>query len=250
MLYEPRWYRESLADDQLHSFCLQFQETDLWIALGRDAFSVELENRLFSLVRELRQELDDYIAADPQFLHSLVPHQPLPHCPQSAREMASAAAQAGVGPMAAVAGFFSQEIARRLDKSIKLPNLIIENGGDIYLRTSQVRRIAIYAGASPLSNKLALEITPQLSPLGICTSSGTVGHSLSFGQADAVTILSKSTALADAFATAIGNRVKTAADLHPALDYVASCPDILGAVIVIGDKIGCRGDVRLLPICL
>ena len=108
--------------------------------------------------------------------------------------------------MASVAGAMAEAFQETsLESSTEV---IVENGGDIYLATSRERVIGIYAGTSPLSIKLGIAISPEDSPLGICTSSGTVGPSLSFGKADAVCVLSKSAALADAAATAVGNVVR------------------------------------------
>jgi ApbE superfamily uncharacterized protein (UPF0280 family) len=123
---------------------------------------------------------------------------------------------AHVGPMASVAGAVAEFVSKDL-----LPlsdELIIENGGDIYLETSKERTIGLYAGPSPLSLKVGLIITPEDAPLGVCTSSATVGPSLSFGKADAVCILSKSGALADAAATAVGNVVKERKDIERGLN--------------------------------
>lgn len=243
-LYEPRWYRDQLHASELHAYTVSFKETDLWIGVNAGAFTPELERASYDAVRELRTQLDAYITTDPDFLYTLSPHIPKPSCPPVASLMAAAAAKAGVGPMAAVAGAFSQLVAGHLLRSFPITDLIIENGGDIYLISSRTRRIAVYAGNSPLSNKIALEIPADRCPLGICTSSGSVGHSLSFGKADAVTVLCKDALVSDAYATAICNMVKTPADIDDALYYSTTRPDIMGIVIIIGDRIGLRGDVK------
>jgi ApbE superfamily uncharacterized protein (UPF0280 family) len=145
--------------------------------------------------------------------------------------------------MAAVAGAISEMTANELLKYSG--EVIVENGGDIFLSTKTTRTVGIYAGNSPLSNKLTIEIEPGKSPLGICTSSGTVGHSLSFGKADAAVIISKDTFLADAAATAVGNRVRTPDDIENALAFAASIQGVVGALIIIGDKLGVWGDIKL-----
>jgi len=247
-LYEPRWYRNQLHTSELHAYAVTYKETDLWIGVSAAAYTPELETESLKIVTALRAQLDEYIATDPEFLYTLSPHTPLPHCPPIAKMMAAAAKKAAVGPMAAVAGAFCQLTALHLKQRFPLSDLIIENGGDIYLISAQTRRIAVYAGTSPLSGKIALEIPLSLSPLGICTSSGTVGHSLSFGQADAVTVLCKDAALSDAYATAIGNMVKSPADVNTALDYSATQPEILGIIIILGEHIGFRGEIKLVKI--
>jgi ApbE superfamily uncharacterized protein (UPF0280 family) len=145
--------------------------------------------------------------------------------------------------MAAVAGAMAESVSRDLLELSQ--EVIVENGGDIYLATSRERTIGIYAGSSPLSLKLGIVLQPEDTPLGICTSSGTVGHSLSFGRADAVCILSKSAALADAAATAVGNRVQEGKDIDRGLEKGKEIEGVLGTLIIVGEKVGVWGDIRL-----
>jgi ApbE superfamily uncharacterized protein (UPF0280 family) len=126
--------------------------------------------------------------------------------------------------------------------------VIVENGGDIFLKTRRPLTVGIYAGKSPLSLKLGLELDPGDRPMAVCTSSGTVGHSLSLGQADAVCVLSRSGALADASATAVGNRVKSSADIQTGVTFGKQIDGVNGLVIVVGDRIGLWGQVQLVPL--
>jgi len=148
-----------------------------------------------------------------------------------------------VGPMAAVAGAIAEAVGRELLNFSS--EVIVENGGDIFLCHKKTRHIGIYAGDSPLSGKLALEIEPEDTPLGVCTSSGTVGHSLSFGKADAAIVISPSTALADAAATAVGNLVKTAEDMPRAIEFVREVEGLTGIAIIVGDKMAVWGKINL-----
>jgi len=150
--------------------------------------------------------------------------------------MIEAARACDVGPMAAVAGAVAQAVGEALLADSK--QIIVENGGDIFLHTARPRTAAIYAGASPLSGTLGIRISRLNQPLGLCTSSGTVGPSLSFGKADAAIVLAESAALADAAATALGNRVKAAADIEPALEAVSRIAGIYGLAAIIGDHLG------------
>jgi ApbE superfamily uncharacterized protein (UPF0280 family) len=149
--------------------------------------------------------------------------------------------------MAAVAGAIAQFVAQELvGPEVEI---IIENGGDIYLNSTRPRNIGIFAGqSSSFSNRLALEIAPELCPLGICTSSGTVGPSLSFGHADAAVIMASSSVLADAVATAAANVVQQPRDVEKAAQLAAAVPGILGAVIIAGDKLAAWGKVTLIRI--
>jgi hypothetical protein len=85
-------------------------------------------------------------------------------------------------------------------------------------------------------------------PLGLCTSSGTVGPSLSFGKADAAIVLANSAALADAAASALGNRVQSAEDIQPALEYLQTIPGVLGGAAIIGEHLGAWGEVELVRV--
>jgi ApbE superfamily uncharacterized protein (UPF0280 family) len=157
--------------------------------------------------------------------------------------MAQAALKAEVGPMASVAGAIAEYVGKEL--LTFSPELIIENGGDIFMKSIRRRMVGIFAGSSPLTGKIGLEINAQDAPLGICTSSGTVGHSLSYGKADAVVVLSPSATLADAAATAIGNRVCEAGDINDAIEFGKGISDLKGLLIIKDDNVGVWGDVKL-----
>lgn len=158
--------------------------------------------------------------------------------------MIMAALAANVGPMASVAGVISEYVANDLLKMSQ--NVVVENGGDIFLKTLKEARVGIFAGNSPLTYKINLLLKPAKMPLGVCTSSGTVGHSLSFGKADAVCVVSKSSTVADAAATAIGNLVKGKADIRTALEKGIKIEGVLGALIIIGEQFGVIGDIELI----
>ena len=192
-----------------------------------------------------RQELEHYVAVDPFFVSTLEPY-PVRTGIRTVDRMAEAGVRAGVGPMAAVAGAVAEFVSK--DLLTLSEEIIIENGGDIYLATSKERTIGIYAGDSPLSLKIGVLIQTEDSPLGICTSSGTVGPSLSFGKADAICILSKSAALADAAATAVGNRVKARKDIESGLETGKTIEGVLGTLIIIGERMGVWGNIRLVQL--
>jgi len=162
--------------------------------------------------------------------------------------MIAAARRVGVGPMAAVAGALAERVGRALAQEPLNPEVIVENGGDLYLEVTSPAIVSLFAGKSPLSHRVGLRIEPDLSPLGVCTSSGSVGHSLSFGRADAACVLAHKASLADAAATALGNLVPDAGAIGAALAWAASIPEILGAVVVVGDKLGAWGRVELVPL--
>lgn len=241
-----RAYRELHRQDDLIHFHVAVKETDLDIGVRRRQYKAELEDWCKELVIKCRAPLEEYIKQDADFIKSLEPYHPLPGAPAIARIMAEAGRTAGVGPMAAVAGAVAEEVGRAVARRSR--DVIVENGGDIFIKTNTIRRIGIFAGNSVLSNRLALEVRPEQTPLGICTSSGTVGHSLSFGCADAVVILSPSAPLADAVATAAGNLVKEAGDLEKALEFATGVPGIIGALIIKDDKLALKGQIKIVPL--
>jgi uncharacterized protein len=238
---EPRTYRTRMGRPGLRGFRVAVKETDLWVLASRD-FSQEVRD----LVIQERQQLEAYIAEHPGFLASLTPWPADPYAPPVVREMIEAAAAVGVGPMAAVAGALAARVGNHL--ALWSPEVIVENGGDIFMAISQAATVSLFAGKSALSYRVGLKIDPALSPLGVCTSSATVGPSLSFGRADAACILAASTARADAAATALGNRVHGPDAIAPALEWVATLPHILGAVVIVGDQLGAWGQVELVPL--
>jgi ApbE superfamily uncharacterized protein (UPF0280 family) len=237
-MYQPRTYRHWVKDKDLVAFNVTVKETDLYIRAGSD-----LKSQAHELVLKYRQMLEEYIEDHPSFLTSLEPLAVDDDAPPLVRDMAEAAEKAGVGPMAAVAGAIAECVGSELlDFS---PEVIVENGGDIYLKSLTKRLIGIYAGQSPLTGRVGLEIEGKDTPLGVCTSSGTVGHSLSFGKADAVIVLSRSTALADAAATAIGNRILKPSDIPGGIEFAQTIKGLKGLVIIQGEQVGVWGEVKL-----
>jgi len=232
-----------MARAGLVGFRVVVRETDLWVLAARD-----FSRKAREVVLQERRQLEAYIAGHPGFLTTLTPWPEDPFAPPVAREMIAAARRVGVGPMAAVAGALAERVGRALEQEPLSPEVIVENGGDLYLKVTFPAIVSLFAGKSPLSHRVGLNIEPDLSPLGVCTSSGSVGHSLSFGRADAACILAHKASLADAAATALGNLVPEAEAIGAALAWAASVPEILGAVVVVGDKLGAWGRVELVPL--
>ncbi|MDD3654674.1 MAG: UPF0280 family protein [Desulfotomaculaceae bacterium] len=246
MEYVERRYREEFRQEDLTYFQVVVRQTDLSIGIRRERFSPELAHWIKDMVWEQRVLLESYIKIDPDFLRSFTPHEVKPGAPPLAVAMADAARVAGVGPMAAVAGAFAEYAGRELSRRSK--DVIVENGGDIFLRSTRQRRIGVFAGKSALSNRIALEIRPEDTPLGICTSSGTVGPSLSYGKADAAVILSASAVLADAVATAACNLVQGEEDIRTAVEFAAGINGVSGALIIKGDHLAACGKLKLVPL--
>lgn len=235
-MYQERVYREQIKSDQLFRKTVVQDETDLLI-VSSHVFSNE------SLIQSLRQTVSDYIERRPEF-NGLKPIPQDEFAPPLIQHMIQASKEAGVGPMAAVAGAVSHYVGESLGDT----EIMIENGGDIYLKSNEDKVIAIYAGESPFSNQVGIKIKSEDTPIGICTSAGKVGHSLSYGNTDAVVVVSEDTLLADAVATAIGNKVKTPSDIKTALEFGKSILGIVGIVIIIDDELGAWGDIELVSV--
>jgi len=240
-MQEPRFYRHWIKDSDLVSFEVVVKQTDLYIRSRRN-----LRNKARDSVLKHRGSLEAYIGRHPLFLTTLDPYKAEAEAPAIVKEMARVSQLAGVGPMAAVAGAIAEVVGG--DLLAFSPEVIVENGGDIFLKISKKRLVGIYAGQAAFTQKIALEIVPGETPLGICTSSGTLGHSLSLGSADAVIALSPSAALADAAATALGNMVEAADDIPKAIEKARSIGELRGVVIIVGDKMGVWGRVKIVPL--
>jgi ApbE superfamily uncharacterized protein (UPF0280 family) len=237
-MYQPRTYRHWIRDSDLVSFNVVVKETDLCIYARTN-----LRRKALRLVSKHRSALERYITQHPSFVTSM---EALPiddGSPQIIKMMLEAAQKAGVGPMASVAGAIAECVGTEL--LAFSPEVIVENGGDVYLKISKKRLIGVYAGNSPLSGKIGLEINGRDTPLGVCTSSGTVGHSLSYGKADAVIALSRSATLADAAATAIGNLIKEPADIPEGIEVAQNITGLKGVIIIIGSNMGLWGEVTI-----
>ncbi len=194
---------------------------------------------------KVRLALEAYIDLHPEFATSLVPLEAKEGAPEIVVRMARAARIAGVGPMAAVAGAIAQAVGEELGRWEE--EVVVENGGDIYLKSSRPRTVALYAGDSPLSMKVGIRVKGERG-IGICTSSGRIGHSLSLGRAHSVTVVAPQAALADAAATALANMVKEDSHISRALELAGRMEGILGTVVIFEDKLGARGNIELVPL--
>lgn len=237
--YQRRFYRDWVKVKDLHLSHIVAKETDLMVLTNK----LLERDSIYEKIRSLRWEIEDYINKDRRFLTALKPLEVELNAAPIIKEMSMYTKQANVGPMAAVAGAVAEFLGRDLLKK-GYKDVIIENGGDIFLKITKTRNIGIYAGESKLWNHLKLKIKPKDTPLGICTSSGTIGHSLSFGSADSVVILAKNASLADAVATATCNRVDSRQSLELALNFARSIKGVSGAVIILGNNLVSWGKVE------
>lgn len=240
-LYQERTYRKLVNTEKLTTFQVVVKETDLLVHAGKTLAAEARE-----LVLEHRGYIEAFIRAHPDFEATLNPFHLDGPAPKIVAEMVKAGANAGVGPMAAVAGAIAEHVGQGL---LSITNhVIVENGGDIFIKTDEPVTVGILAGKSPLSMRLGVRVRSEQQPMAVCTSSGTVGHSLSFGKADAVCVVAASCAVADAAATAIGNLVQSPARINEAIDAGKKIANIDGIIIIAGDKIGMWGEMEVVPL--
>lgn len=230
-------YRGLVSPRELISARIRVKQTDLLISgtsnMGRKALPI---------VMHYRRQIEEYIISHPFFAGSLVPVPTDETAPKIVKTMISVSTQCGVGPMASIAGAISEFVGMDLIPFSR--DLIVENGGDIFLFTSKRREMLLLAESSLFKGlRIALDPTPE--PIGICTSSGTLGHSLSLGCADAVMVVAPSASLADAAATAIGNVVKRPSDVERAMEHAREI-GVNGVVILVRDKMGAWGQIEIL----
>ena len=245
MEYKERSYRSRFSNDERRWFCVKFLESDLWIGVDNGSYSASMEADVYSMLVELRRLMDAYLLMDPAYKTALTPYDAGLEAPAILKEMSKASHKTGIGPMSAVAGAVALRVADFIKQKYGVNEVIVENGGDIYAEAHSDMDIAVFAGQSPLSEKIGLHIPAADFPLGICTSSGTVGPSLSLGRADAVMIVCRDVLLADSYATAMANRIRTVNDLQPVIDRIQNNPDILGAIAVKDDRLAICGQFEL-----
>ena len=206
----------------------------------------------FATIQFHRQRLKDYLSEYPQVLHALTPVELKGSIPRVVENMRSVTEPLGIGPMAAVAGVLADlAVESMLEKNTRVA--AVENGGEIYIHTIQTPfNVGLYAGTAPVSAQVGFQIFPSDCPIGVGTSSGTVGHAFSFGKADAATVFAENAAIADATATAVCNTVRgrdIQQSVETGINFAKSLPFIRGAIIVRGDYIGSTGFIpKLLKI--
>lgn len=234
-------YRGCHQKQGLVAFNVTVKETNLNIQADSD-----LSEEAVRSILNHRQYIENYIARFPRFADSLTPLGNPGIAPKIISEMTAASKIAGVGPMAAVAGAVAQSVGQDLLQWSS--HVLVENGGDIFIKSDSQTIFTIYAGSSPLSMKTGIKVVRRPDSFAMCTSSGTVGHSKSFGKADAVSVLADCCALADAAATSLGNKIQTPKDIEKAIDFGKNMAGVQGIVIISGKQIGLWGALELVKL--
>lgn len=234
--YTERRYRGVMEPAGLTCYRVAEGESDLYVCTKGD-----LKAQAAGSLSRHRAGLEAYLLAHPSFGTSFTPLPAASGAPGIVRDMAEAAERFGVGPMAAVAGAIADHVGR--DLLGRSGEVIVENGGDLFLAGGRKRVIRVFAGEGRPTLHLVVEDTPE--GVGLCTSSAGVGPSVSLGIADAVTVLAGTAALADAAATALGNMVGSRDDVGKVLEIAARFGDVMGVVLVVGEVLGARGELEI-----
>lgn len=240
-MYQERTYRNLINSTELIPYRVVVKETDLMVYT-----QTKLIDETKELVLEQRGYVEAFIKSHPDFARALIPWQHDGPAAGIIVNMVKAARIAGVGPMAAIAGAIAEQVGLGL---LNLTDqVIVENGGDIFIKTNSSVTVAIFAGKSPLSLRLGIRLKSKSKPEAVCTSSGTIGHSLSFGKADAVCVVAESCSVADAAATSIGNLIDSPADIEDAISAGRRLEELSGIVVIVGEKAGMWGDLEVVSL--
>lgn len=232
-------YRNKIKSREKYNWQITFRFSDLLVSCNKNVSS-----KIVQLVKEIYGLLDSVIREEPSFQKSLSPVKIKENHPPVIKKMCLKSALFNVGPMAAVAGAVCDYIASGLNNCCE--RLIIENGGDIYIRSTRDVDVGVYLKNKNFKDTINIKIKAKSTPCGLCSSSGAFGHSLSLGKSDLVTVLSHSTISADAAATSIANRIGDASDIGKIIEKYKEIKDINGILIVKDNKLGIWGNIELI----
>ena len=230
-----RFYRKIAKPKRLVSFSVKVSQTDLWISAERD-----LKKEAEFFVLNARNQVEAYIERHPEFLSTLLPWPEDPIAPPVVKEMIKAGRNAGIGPMSAVAGAIAEYVGRKLLRFSS--EVIVENGGDVFLSLNRAVTVGVFFGKDC---QIGINVKEDMMPAGICSSSGKIGHSLSFGNADLVTVFSRSASIADSAATAIANRISKIGDIRELNKWGTQIKGIFGIVAVVNGNISFWGNLEI-----
>ncbi|MFH1062388.1 MAG: UPF0280 family protein [Candidatus Omnitrophota bacterium] len=236
-MYKKRLYRVAVHNQDLIAFKIDYFESDLLICAEKN-----IQHQAKQALVFYHQQVQTYVENNLMFAQSLIPLALDKKAPRIIQQMYKASKKAKVGPMATVAGAIAEAVGKDMSKFSS--EIIVENGGDIFMATNHLRKIGIFAGIGCIYNQLVFSIDPRQTPCGICASSGQFGHSLSFGTSNATIVVAKTSALADGFATAIANIIKTDADLEIAVKLAQKLPEIRGLIAITSSKLTAYGDIE------
>jgi ApbE superfamily uncharacterized protein (UPF0280 family) len=236
-MYEERFYRNRLSSK--FGIEVSYKESDLYVSTDK-----QIDTRLVQgILKRYYEEIENYIKINPRFLTSLSPLSDDESATSIIKDMLERSRLTGVGPFASVAGAIALYVGKEL---LDYANeVIVENGGDLFIKINEDKRIGVYLGERFKLENIAIKVKKKDYPFGIASSSAFIGHSLNFGRADLVTVIAKDAILADGFATAFSNAIKKEQDLEEVLEKAKQNPLIDGLLIAFEGKILFWGEVEI-----
>jgi ApbE superfamily uncharacterized protein (UPF0280 family) len=238
---EKRFYRELAGRKGFSSFEIIAGESDLWVSVPARFHRDDLKEVLTEHLIHLRTQLLSYGERHPEFFTSLAPVCVPVMAPAIVKKMAEGAKAVGVGPMAGVAGAINFYIGKRL-KERKVPEFFIENGGDVYLVSEEPTTLAIFTGVKEFDGKLGLSLPPG--EWSVCSSSSTIGHSLSLGATNIAVVVGKDPVITDCSATFMANS-KTQDEFVNKTKHLKEVEGVLG---LIDGRFVLKGNIKLVRI--
>ncbi|MFA6845018.1 MAG: UPF0280 family protein [Sphaerochaetaceae bacterium] len=244
-MFQERTYRRGMLGEKFGTFSFSIQESDLFVGYTPKTREMDLvmkEARRKTM--QLRNQILNY--PDRRFLSSFIPlDNPIPSGHSLINTMILASGEAKVGPMASVAGAIAQEVGVHLKRKCGLQEIVIENGGDLYLDVKEPILVKLLAPGSGFSGHVAIRIKAEDCPLGVCTSSGKTGPSFSFGRADAVMVACHDSALSDAYATAFCNQVTDETQVDVVIKRISHKEKIISALVVCNERLALYGRLEV-----
>lgn len=232
-------YRNRIIYKEKYNWRIIYKYSDLLVSCDRNIIP-----KLERLIKEIYHLLEFCIKENPSFQKSLSPLKIKPEYPPVIKKMCQKAAVFNVGPMATVAGAVCDYLASGLDRYCN--RLIIENGGDVFIKTNKDIKVGVYLKNKHFEDKIYLKIKAADTPCGLCSSSGSFGHSLSMGSSDLVVVMAKSTISADGAATSIANNIRSSKDISKTISSYKNIKDLKGILIVKDDRLGVWGNIEFI----
>ncbi len=236
-MYEERFYRGHV----LSKFKLEvsFNESDLLICTDKKVDKWVIE----PILEKYYCQIKKYVKEKPIFMNSLFPLEDDASASSIVKKMMESSRISGIGPFSSVAGAIAFYVGNEMSEICE--EIVIENGGDIFLNIKEDKHLGIYLGERFKIKNLVLKIRKRNYSFGIASSSSVIGHSLNFGNADLVTVIAKDVIIADGLATSLSNKIKIVNDVELVIEEAKNIPELEAIFIAFDNKIFLWGDLEI-----